>query len=168
MTKHARAIAALFETASLGAPENAIGFVLWRAFHRYQRDIDRALVPLGLTHLQFTTLTLAAWLSRTGEEVTQSALARLGDIHPMQVSLMLKALEQKAMIVRPRSQSDIRAKSIEVTTAGLAVLRRALPVAIAVQQQVFGAQGRPGGSLLTALLAIAGDAPGASGEAVPD
>jgi DNA-binding MarR family transcriptional regulator len=144
----------LFATASLGAPENAVGFVLWRVVHRYQREIDRALAALGLTHLQFTTLALTAWLGRSGAAVTQAELARFGDIQPMQVSLMLKALADKGLVVRPRSQADSRAKHVAVTAAGLVALRRALPIAIGVQERLFGAAGRPGGSLLTALLGL--------------
>lgn len=154
MSSDARALTELFEDVSLGAPENAVGFVLWRVFHRYQRETDRALAALDLTHLQFTTLALAAWLARSGEAVTQSELARAGDIHPMQVSLMLKALESKGMVARARSPSDVRIKHVQVTAAGLAVLREALPVMMEVQGRLFGEEGRVGGPLLTALLHI--------------
>ena len=154
MRNNARAITHLFETASLGAPENAVGFVLWRVMHRYQREMDRALAVLDLTNLQFMTLALAAWLGRLGEAVTQTELARFGDIQPMQVSLMLKTLESKGLIVRSRSKSDVRAKRIEVTASGLTMLRRALPVGIDVQRRLFGEEGKVGGSLLTALLRL--------------
>ena len=122
MGNDARTIADLFETASLGGPERAVGFVIWRVMHRYVRAADRALTGLGLTHLQFQTLALAAWLGRSGAPVTQIELARGGDIAPMQVSHMMKALEAKGWISRPRSISDVRAKNVEVTKAGLAVL----------------------------------------------
>ena len=148
----ARALDDLFAAASLGTPENAVGFVLWRVVHRYVREIDRALAPLDITHLQFTTLTLAAWLGRSGDPVTQGELARFGDIHPMQVSLMLKTLEGKAMVTRLRSWSDVRAKHVELTQAGLQTLYLALPIAIDIQRRLFGDQGRPGGALLTLLL----------------
>ncbi len=154
MSKDKRAIAHLFETASLGAPENAIGFVLWRVVHRYQREIDRALAALDLTHLQFTTLAMAAWLGRVGETVTQSKIARSSDIQPMQVSHMLKTLESKGMIARPRSSADVRANSVQVTAAGLKLLGKALPVVIEVQRRLFGEEGNVGGSLLTALLRL--------------
>jgi DNA-binding MarR family transcriptional regulator len=120
----------LFETASLGAPENAIGFVLWRVVARYQRELDRALAVLDLTNLQFMTLAMAAWMGCSGEAVTQTELARFGGIQPMQVSLMLKTLERKGLVVRRRSTTDVRAKRIEVTSAGLTTLRHALPVAM--------------------------------------
>ena len=156
MRNDASTIRKLFETASLGAPENSVGFVLWRVVHRYQREVDRALAMLDLTHLQFLTLILAAWLSRSGDAVTQTELARAGDIQPMQVSHMLKTLEAKGMVARSRSTSDVRVKRVEVTAAGLSVLGRALPVVIEVQQRLFGEEGRVGGSLLTGLLRLDG------------
>ena len=154
MSNNTRALTHLFETASLGAPENAVGFVLWRVVHRYQREADRALAALDLTNLQFMTLALAAWLGRTGDAVTQADLSRAGDIQPMQVSHMLKTLEHKALITRVRSTADVRAKQIEITKAGVAALRRALPAMIEVQGRLFGADGRVGGSLLSALLRL--------------
>ena len=147
-------IHALFANASLGSPENAVGFVLWRVFHRYQREVDRALEPLGLTLLQFTTLTLVAWFGKTGEEVTQAKLSQFGDMHPMQLSLMLKALEKKMLIERSTSREDVRAKHATITSAGLAVLGTALPIVVDVQRQVFGEEGVPGGKLLSMLSEI--------------
>jgi MarR family transcriptional regulator, organic hydroperoxide resistance regulator len=154
MGNDAHAITDLFETVSLGGPERAVGFVIWRVMHRYVREADRALTGLGLTHLQFQTLALAAWLGRSGAPVTQVEVARAGDIAPMQVSHMMKTLAAKDWIGRPRSTSDVRAKNVEVTTAGLAVLRLALPVMIEVQREVFGAAGEPGGILLNSLLRL--------------
>ena len=154
MSNNTRTLTDLFETVSLGAPENAVGFVLWRVVHRYQREADRALATFDLTNLQFMTLALAAWLGREGDAVTQADIARAGDIQPMQVSHMLKTLESKGLITRLRSTSDVRAKRIEVTAAGLAALRRAFPAMIAVQRRLFGADGGLGGHLLTTLLRL--------------
>ena len=154
MADRSRAITKLFESASLGAPEHAVGFVMWRVVHRYQRAVDRALAPLDLTHLQFTTLILAAWMGRSGGAASQAELARFGDIQPMQVSHMLRALEAKGLVARPRNAADERGKRVEVTAAGLAALAKALPVAIGVQRRVFGDAGRVGGPLLKALLRL--------------
>jgi MarR family transcriptional regulator, organic hydroperoxide resistance regulator len=154
MKKKASALNEIFDTVSLGAPEKAVGFVLWRVLHRYIREIDRALEPLDLTHLQFTTLAMTGWLGRTGEPVTQSAVARAAEIHPMQVSLMLKSLDAKGLIQRTRSVADPRAKHIVLTAAGMRSLRAALPVVIGVQKRLFGESGGPGGDLLKALLRV--------------
>ncbi len=145
------AIADFYARSTLGAPDRAIGFVLWRVMHRYQRAVDRALAPHHLTHLQFTTLAMTGWLSRTGEPVVQAELARRSEIHPMQISLMLKALEAKGLVARPRSASDTRTKQVEVTSAGLESLRRTMPIVITIQQRIFGETGAPNGILLTEL-----------------
>ncbi len=144
----------VFAAPTLGAPENAVGFVLWRLVHRYVRELDRELAALDLTHLQFTILALAAWLARSSEVVTQPHLARFGDIHPMQVSKVLKALEGKGLIRRPGSASDTRVRLLVLTNTGLTALRAALPIAVKVQARLFGLGGQPGGSLLKALIEL--------------
>ena len=154
MNPDARAIKELFATISLGAPQNAVGFVMWRVVHRYQREVEQALRPMDLTHLQFVTLTLVAWMARDGAAATQSELARFGDIHPMQVSNVLKALEQKRMVRRTPSPGNALAKQVAMTPTGMTALREALPLVIEVQGRLFGDQGRPGGSLLDALVRI--------------
>lgn len=159
MTNDATAIGDLFATATLGSPERAVGFVLWRVLHRYVREADRALADLDLTHLQFQTLALAAWLGQTGEPVTQVELARAGDIGTMQISHMMKALESKGWVRRARSASDVRAKNVELSPAGIAVLHRAMPLMIEVQRDLFGKDGAPGGRLLDALHRAEASAP---------
>ena len=156
MANDPRTLAELFEHETLGTPENAVGFVLWRIVHRYTRDIDRALEPINLTHLQFTLLAMAAWMARSGEPVSQVALARFGDVHPMQVSQVLKALDDKGMVARPRSETDMRARHIVVTEAGVAALRQSMPLVIAEQARLFGESGKPGDDFLTALLQMDG------------
>ena len=146
----------MFQEVSLGAPENAVGFVMWRLVARYQREVDRALVPANLTNLQFITLILVAWFGRENKPVTQINLARSAGIHPMQVSQTLKILERKKMISKQTSRLDTRAKEVVVTTLGIHALREALPRVIAVQTHLFGKSGQPGGKLLRELLRIEG------------
>ena len=136
-------IKGVFDTVSLGSPENAVGFVLWRIVARYQREVDRTLAPLDLTNLQFVTLALAAWLEQSGEPVTQIEVSRFGGIHRMQVSQTLKMLEQKRFVARERSKSDSRAKRVRLTRRGLEVLRQAFPIVTEVQGRLFGDAGRP-------------------------
>jgi len=152
--KNTKAIRQILEDVSLGSPDNAIGFVLWRIVSRYQREMDRALAPIDLTNLQFVTLALAAWFEQAGQPASQAELARFGGIHPMQISYMLKTLESKGFIMRERSASDTRAKCVSLTRTGLGTLRLALPRAVEVQGRLFGEEGRPGGGLLAILLAL--------------
>jgi DNA-binding MarR family transcriptional regulator len=154
MSSETDAIRALFEQSSLGGPDQAVGFVLWRVMHRYQRAVERALAPHDLTHLQFTTLAMAAWMCRSGEPVRQAELARAADIHPMQISLMLKALEAKRMVARQPSAIDTRTRLVGVTPTGIEALRVALPIVVELQHRMFGDAGAPGGALLDALRLI--------------
>ncbi len=144
----------MFEDVSLGAPENAIGFVLWRISSRYQREMDRALHALDLSNLQFVTLALVGWLERSGTIATQIELSHFGGIHPMQTSQMLKLLEAKQLILRQRGEEDNRAKQVTLTRKGFETLRKALPRAVAVQNRLFGEAGARGSELLTALLQL--------------
>jgi DNA-binding MarR family transcriptional regulator len=151
---NANAIRQMFDSVSLGSPESAVGFVLWRITARYQREMDRALEPLGLTNLQFVSLTLSAWFARTGGTGNQAELARFGGIHPMQLSQMLVALEKKGFITRQPSSTDARAKEVWLTRSGLQVLLEALPLGIQVQAKLFGEAGRPNGSLHETLTEV--------------
>ena len=163
MRRNREAIRQMFEDISLGAPENAVGFVMWRIVARYQRQVDRALSSENLTNLQFMTLALVAWFGRGDVPVTQIELARSAGIHAMQVSQTIKILERKQLISRQTSVADARAKRIEITRAGLATLKAALPKVIAVQETIFGDEGKPGGGLLKQLLQINSKLPGEDG-----
>ena len=148
------AIRRMFEEVSLGAPENAIGFVLWRITSRYQREMDRALAVVDLSTLQFVTLALVGWLERSGVTATQIELSRFGGIHPMQLSQMLKILERKRFVERTRDAFDRRAKQIALTRKGFTTLEKALPLAVAVQNRLFGKAGAKGSGLLDTLLEL--------------
>ncbi|TPG65354.1 MarR family winged helix-turn-helix transcriptional regulator [Hymenobacter nivis] len=132
-----QALAQLFARAPFSHPTEASGFLLWRVAHRYQRDIDRACAAVDLTHLQFITLLLSGWLGRAGAIVSQVELAATSGIHPMQLSQVLKALEQKALVERPRNPADSRRKQVQLTAAGVHALTQAIPLAEAAQRQFF-------------------------------
>lgn len=138
MTNPPDDLADLFSAATLRAPEDSIGFLLWRLAHRHQREIDRTLADLDLTHLQFVTLVTTAWLSRQASPLAQTELVAFSQIHPMQVSTILKTLEKKDFIVRSRRTADPRTKAVELTREGIAALHRALPRVKAVQERFFG------------------------------
>lgn len=133
-----RDLHALFAATRLQQPEDAIGFLLWRVAHRHQREVDRVLAPLGLTHLQFVVLIQAAWLSRDGASVTQAGLARYGKIHPMQLSTVLKTLAEKQLVERGRCPVGGRAKQVVLTDAAVELLAAALPLMRALQTTFFG------------------------------
>ena len=70
--------------------------------------------------------------------MTQPDLGRFSSIHPMQLSNVLKALEAKGLLARPRSEADSRTKHVELTPKGSETLARALPLVQAAQSRFFG------------------------------
>jgi len=144
----------VFSAESPGGPENAAGFVMWRLVRRYLRGVDRALAPLGLTHLKFQALALTAWLSRTEPLITQARLSDFSDIQPMQVSLLLKALEKDGMVTRSRGKADPRVKVITLTAEGWQAVRDALPIVVAEERQFFGADAGPDAVLHATLMRL--------------
>lgn len=147
--------AKLFTLTDAHQPEDSVGFLLWRAAHRYQREIDRACAEVDLTHLQFVALIMSAWLGREGEPVTQPDLGEFSTIHPMQLSNVLKALEEKGLLARPRSAADSRKKHVEVTSKGTEILARALPLVQAAQQRFFGSDPQVSEEMKSALKRLA-------------
>ena len=151
MSSNSPDVPELFALTDVHQPEDSVGFLLWRAAHRYQREIDRACAEVDLTHLQFVALTMSAWLGREGEAVTQPDLVKFSSIHPMQLSNVLKALEEKGLLARPRSEADSRKKHVEVTAKGSEILARALPLVQAAQSRFFGADAGASEELQLAL-----------------
>lgn len=144
----------LFSEVSPGGPEKAVGFIMWRVSRQYLRSIDRALAPLGLTHLKFHTLTLIAWLAKTEQAITQARLSEFSDIQPMQTSLIVRALEEAGLITRVRATTDTRTKLVELTADGWQTLKEALPIAVKQQTAFFGDVADPDGDLLRLLTKL--------------
>ena len=58
-----------------------------------------------------------------------------------------------------------RSKRVELTSAGLKSLRKAMPIAIEVQRKLFGESGQPGGALLRTVRQVHGNMPEETGGA---
>ena len=157
MSIDTKALDSLFRSTGLQKPDDAVGFLLWRVAHRYQREIDRVCADVDLTHLQFVVLVIAAWLARGGIPVTQSRLVAFSNIHPMQVSTLLATLDQKGLVTPPRDQADERRKFVEITGGGVEALTQALPLVEAAQVRFFATDAVAGRDLHDALRRMVRD-----------
>ncbi len=106
--------------------DEAPGFLLWRVYNLWQRQIKRQLRPLELTHTQFVVLATAYWLSLQREEVTQIDIARESKTDVMLTSNVLRALEKRQLLERREHSSDTRAKAVLLTKAGVSLLKKAV------------------------------------------
>ncbi|MGC9154880.1 MAG: MarR family winged helix-turn-helix transcriptional regulator [Ferrimicrobium sp.] len=110
--------------SNFSTDQESPGLGLWRVSNRWQAHQRRALVPFGLTHVQFVLLASLVWLEGT-EPVTQNELARFAHVDPMMTSQVLRALEDKGMLRREHHPSDARARALVATPEGVAVANRA-------------------------------------------
>jgi DNA-binding MarR family transcriptional regulator len=129
-----------WEKASrFAVPEESAGYLLWQVTHRWQRRVETALIELNITHLQFVLLAGMGWLTREGKVVNQVQLADFCQMDVMQVSQVVRKLEEKKLVKRTAHPSDTRAKAIALTSLGETRLQQALPVIERLDAAFFGA-----------------------------
>ncbi|RUS46753.1 MarR family winged helix-turn-helix transcriptional regulator [Cohnella sp. AR92] len=125
------------------------GFLLWQVTNSWQREIRRALEPLGLTHPQFVLLFSCQWLNdREGTGVTQIQLAQHAKVDVNVTSQVLRSLEQRGYIKRAPHPSDTRAKIITTTASGSELASRAVRAVEAADRSFFSGLGEETGQLI--------------------
>ena len=124
---------------SYKSSNDATGFLLWQVHNKWSREIKKALLPLGLTHTQFVILASAYWLILHGENITQIQIAQHANADVMMTSNILRTLQKKGLISRKEHQTDTRAKVIQVTDEGIAVLKKAVTAVESFDRKFFNA-----------------------------
>lgn len=132
-------------------PQASPGFLFWRDFMIWQRGLNEALRPHGLTQPQFALLATIAWLTRTAERddsppaLSQQALADFLGLERMLVSQVVARLEAAGLVSRMQALDDRRTRCLAVTASGAANLHTVLPVVEAYDRAFFAgtAQGSP-------------------------
>ncbi|MFV0490305.1 MAG: MarR family winged helix-turn-helix transcriptional regulator [Pseudorhodobacter sp.] len=109
-------------------PEASPGFVLWRNFMRWQRELNARLRPLGLTQPQFAVLAVCGWLTRDGQEITQQGIVDFLGLDRMHISQIATRLEKHSLIERKVTTADLRAKTVLLTPKGKQLLALAMPL----------------------------------------
>lgn len=124
-------------------PDESPGFVLWRDFMRWQRELNTLLRPIGLTQPQFAVLAVCGWMTRNGDDVTQTDVVDFLGLDRMHISQIAGKLEKNGLLYRETAAADLRAKRVVVTDKGKAVLRRAVPIVEAFDKAFFEGRGGP-------------------------
>ena len=103
----------------LGAEAESIaGFLLWQVSKLWQQRLTLALQDLDLPPTQAVILANVLRLSEEGADVTQSSLSKATKVDRMTTSQTLRSLEEKRLIVRQPSRSDLRTKQLRLTRRG--------------------------------------------------
>lgn len=103
-----------------------IGYLIWRIMKFWQRGKHKILDEYGITVPQMEVM--GAILKRRKEqgEVTQIILSQDTDIDPMTISTIIRNLQKKGLISRKESETDTRARVVELTDIGYNLLQKAI------------------------------------------
>lgn len=107
-------------------PYDDVGFLIWQIMKTWQRGKHKLLDEFGLTGSQMEILSAAFHLSQSEEEVTQIAISNLTTVDPMTTSTILRNLQKKDLINRKSSETDTRARVVEITDEGEELFLRAV------------------------------------------
>jgi DNA-binding MarR family transcriptional regulator len=102
--------------------EFRLGFLVHDVSRLRRTVVDKALKPLGITRSQWWVL--ANLSRRIGEGMMQTELAKVLDIGKVALGGLLDRLEANGYIVRKADPIDRRAKRVEMTRAGAALLEQ--------------------------------------------
>jgi len=130
----------------------SFGFKAVHVAQRWQRRLEKALEPVGLTHLQFILLATIDWLERAGEVPSQARLANFTLFDRVMISKVLTLLDEKRFIRRGTHPSIPKAKRVDLTPAGRRALARARPLWAATERRYFGQLGGDQTAVLGTLL----------------
>ncbi|MDT7781710.1 MAG: hypothetical protein QOF58_129 [Pseudonocardiales bacterium] len=107
-------------------PDDSPGFLLWRVTLAWQRAMRAALAPHDLTHVQFVLLASLWWLVGHSGPPSQQRLAEQAGTDPMMTSQVLRKLADRGLVSRSVDPADSRARLLELTADGKALVAKAM------------------------------------------
>ena len=106
---------------------------------RWQRAVDQALRPLGLTHTKYLVLAATkAAIDETRDAVSQQAVAERAGLDRATTSDVMRSLDQHGLVARRSDGEDARQWRISVTSSGTSLLRTATPLVADVERKLHG------------------------------
>lgn len=130
----------------------SFGFKAVHVAQRWQRRLEKALEPTGLTHLQFIILATIEWLERSGEVPSQARLANFTLFDRVMISKVVTLLIKKGLVDRAAHPAIAKAKRVDLTKAGRRALEQARPLWAATERRYFGQLGSERMAALGTLL----------------
>jgi DNA-binding MarR family transcriptional regulator len=118
------------------------------------------LTPHELTHVQFVLLASLWWLEEhDGQPPTQARLAAQAGTDPMMTSQVIRKLEARGLLERALDPSDARARHLQMTARGRAVVASALADVEAADGDYFAAIGDGRDAFIEALGTLSAGEP---------
>lgn len=135
------------------SPDQPLGYLLHRAALALRNDVtSRVLEPLNLTFPQYICMRI---LSKAPGR-SNAELARDVAVSPQAMNMVLRALQDRALITRPATVSAGRALPAELTREGLALLARTDDGVRDAERRVLGQLSDRDRAALKRILAAVG------------
>lgn len=128
------------------------GLLLWQVTIIWQRIIKKVLEPHGINHSQFVILAILLWLETNEKEVNQTEIMNLSQLDKMTVSLSMRQLAAKNLIIRGESKKDTRSKIFFLNQFGKELAQKLLGLVQEADAQFFETLGKTGEKQLISLL----------------
>jgi DNA-binding MarR family transcriptional regulator len=112
-----------------------IGFLVHDVSRMRRTLFDQAMKPLGITRSQWWVLSQLSRHTRAG--MLQTELARDLDVGKVTVGGLIDRLEASGYVVRQPDATDRRAKRIQITEQGRAVLKQMVSVGRELNQIIL-------------------------------
>jgi len=103
-----------------------IGYLIWKIIKFWQRGKHRILDEYGITASQMEVMGAIYKRKNDHAEITQILLSLDTDIDPMTISTIIRNLQKKGLITRKESETDTRARVVELTENGNQLFQKAL------------------------------------------
>lgn len=117
-------------------PRKYTGFLLWQKSNAWEKHVNQKLKTFNITQSEIFQLISLSLLLSEQQEVTQVELANFTGITAMNVSKIIKTLEQKGLIQRTTG-TDSRSKALEVTENGIAILIQSAEILVEANNTFF-------------------------------
>jgi DNA-binding MarR family transcriptional regulator len=102
-------------------PEEPLGYLLYRVASALRAEVTAtALDPVGLSFPQYICMRI---LSKYPER-SNAELARDTGVSPQAMNMVLRSLEERALVTRPASVESGRSLPAKLTRAGVELLAR--------------------------------------------
>lgn len=118
-------------------PKEDIGYLIWQITKFWQRGKHKALDEFGLTSSQLEILGAVFHLTKENKEITQILLSQETHIDPMTTSTILRNLQKKGLIIRKESETDTRARIVELTKDGEDLFSKAISKIKLIYDKLF-------------------------------
>jgi DNA-binding MarR family transcriptional regulator len=126
--------------------------LVWLLSMRWRAALDQAILPLGLTHAQYSVLAPLLGMERAGRRPSQRQLADFTGLEPLYVSKLARTLERAGLVERAGNPDDTRALQLALTDRGREVVTLAAERVVALQDELTAPIGGLGSPQTQALI----------------